>query len=409
MQIVAYPHAENTGRLLMESLGIIAIIVVLVGSIIFIHELGHFVAAKLIGVKVITFSLGFGKRLWQRKIGETTFCLSMVPFGGYVLPASGPNPTVGPNHKSPKILRAIGQFSEEELAEIEKSSTASHGTLAHASFWGKMFFYTNGLIFNVLSAYLVIFAYFYCAFVTKYTDPNLIVESVKADSAVGVAGLLPGDRIVVWDGKESPAISEIKSSLKANVNDAPIPILVNRDGERLAFTIVPKRVVSPGSGKSKRHVGFQLAGTKGKPPIGLVASESAVFIGTTFKEISLNMLSLTGVYKAKNQGKNSNEEIESFNFVGGMVQLGVVASQDLLNFLTYFVLLSISIVILNALPIPACDGSQILVHLVEGIRGKPVPFVVKERLSCCGLYLMLALFGFSIVMDAYEVVSRLIS
>ena len=67
---------------LKESLGIVAIVVLLLGSIIFIHELGHFVAAKLIGVKVITFSLGFGKRLWHRKIGETTFCISAIPLGG---------------------------------------------------------------------------------------------------------------------------------------------------------------------------------------------------------------------------------------------------------------------------------------------------------------------------------------
>lgn len=393
----------------MESLGIVAIVILLLGSIIFIHELGHFVAAKLIGVKVITFSLGFGKRLWQRKIGETTFCLSVIPFGGYVLPASGPNPTVSPDHKSPKILKSIGQFSPEELQELEASSTAQKGTLAHASFLGKLFFYTNGLIFNVVSAYLVMFSYFYVTSSTNYTDPNLIVESVKEESAVGAAGMLPGDRIVVWDGKESPTLADLRSSLKANVNDAPIPIQVLRNGERIPFTIVPKRVVSPGSGKSKRHLGFQLVGTMGSPPLGILATECARFIGAAFKGISLDMLHSLGLFEIESQGKSTDEESDSFNFVGGMAQLGVMASQSVAEFSLYFVLLSVSVVILNALPIPACDGSQILVHFVEGIRGKPVPFVVKERLSCCGLYLMLGIFGLSLMMDAYEVVARLIS
>lgn len=393
----------------MESLGIIAIVVLLLGSIIFIHELGHFVAAKLIGVKVITFSLGFGKRIWQRKIGETTFCLSVIPFGGYVLPASGPNPTVGPDHKSPKILKAIGQFSPKELDELEASSTASSRTLAHASFFGKLFFYTNGLIFNVVSAYIAMFAYFYATTVTRYTDPNLIVESVKSESAVGIAGMLPGDRIVVWDGKASPSVADLRASLKANINESPIPIQVARNGERLAFTIIPKKVVSPGSGKTKRHLGFKLFEHTGSPPMGVVATECVKFIGATFKGLSLDMLSVAGLYESKKIARDVDEEAGSINFVGGMAQLGVMASKSVDDFLLYFVLMSISVVILNALPIPACDGSQILVHLIEGIRGRPVPFVIRERLSCCGLYIMLALFAFSLMMDAYEVVARLVA
>jgi regulator of sigma E protease len=115
---------------IIESLLIIATSVVTLGAIILVHELGHFIAAKLVGIKVITFSVGFGRRLWQKKIGETTFCLSMIPLGGYVLPASGPRANVSENHRSPKILRTIGSFSADELKELETSSTATSGTLA---------------------------------------------------------------------------------------------------------------------------------------------------------------------------------------------------------------------------------------------------------------------------------------
>jgi len=124
----------------MDSPIIIGTATLLFAAIILIHELGHFVAAKLVGIKVITFSVGFGKRLWSKKIGETTFCIAAIPLGGFVLPARGPSSKAPEGHRSPKIMYSIGQFGDDEKRQIEESTTATSGTLAHASFWAKLFF-----------------------------------------------------------------------------------------------------------------------------------------------------------------------------------------------------------------------------------------------------------------------------
>ncbi len=390
---------------IIESLLIIATSLVTLGAIILVHELGHFAAAKLVGIKVITFSVGFGRRLWQRKIGETTFCLSMIPLGGYVLPASGPRANVPKDHQSPKILHTIGSFSAEELRELETSSTATSGTLAQAGFFAKLFFYMNGLIFNVILAVAVIFVQFYFFVEAREKSPNFEIATVFKNSPAASAGLRSGDRLQTVNGVRVESwIAFYKAWFDAGVS-SPITITVMRGSEQVRANYVPGQRMDARKGNERPDIGFSAALIPRKQ--GIV--ECAWLATKTFFELMVEIPKALLPSSPDTKDKATESDGSSLGFFGGMVQLGVIASANFESFAFLFLVTSVAVVLLNALPLPACDGSQVMILVLEKIYGKEFSFLVKERISCAGLLLGFGLMAASIVGDAVEVMGRWLS
>lgn len=190
--------------------------IVLLGLVIFIHELGHFIAARIFNVKVFTFSLGFGKSLFKYKKGETEYRISLIPLGGYV--------------------KMLGEGMNDDVPENE-----IHRSFSGKVWWQKVVIVTAGPVFNILFA---MFLYFLVSFY-HHTDTAAIVEYVAPESPALAAGLLEGDRVVEIDGKKIYVWDDLQAAMpKPNENGCPEVTLsvvsYGSDSPRIV-KITPKR------------------------------------------------------------------------------------------------------------------------------------------------------------------------
>lgn len=184
--------------------------VVLLGILIFVHEFGHFIVARLSGVGVLKFSLGFGPKIFGKKIGETEYVLSWIPLGGYV--------------------KLLGEAGGEELPpEDEKRSFYKQPT------WKKLIIVLAGPVFNFLLA-IVIFA-----IVFMYGIPNLstVIGSMPADSVARQAGIMTGDRVLSVDGTKVRFFDELDSLIQDS-KGRELKIVVQRGSEEKTLTVKPK-------------------------------------------------------------------------------------------------------------------------------------------------------------------------
>ncbi|PKN77333.1 MAG: RIP metalloprotease RseP, partial [Deltaproteobacteria bacterium HGW-Deltaproteobacteria-10] len=198
-------------------------VIVLLGVLIFIHELGHFLAARIGGVGVLKFSLGFGPKIFGKKIGETEYVLSWIPLGGFV--------------------KLLGEADDQTLTpEDEKRSFLKQPT------WKKMLIVLAGPVFNFLLA-LVIFVIVFMSGV-----PNLTTEigEVQKNSAAYNAGLISGDKIIAIDGKAIRHWEDLRPII-AEGKGKEAEIVVERNTQKKQFLIRPM------AAKSKNVFGEEIS------------------------------------------------------------------------------------------------------------------------------------------------------
>jgi regulator of sigma E protease len=199
--------------------------IVLVGVIVVVHEFGHFIVAKMCGVRVEAFSFGFGPRLFGFKYGETDYKISLLPLGGYVKmtgEASEQNLEVGSDKSAP-------------APEIDPASDPG-SLLAHPR-WQRMLIGAAGPIANfVLAIAVMLFYYAFINEIPTVTVKTPTVEWVTPDSAADVAGLKAGDEIVRFDTANQPEWEKVFERIKLNANQQ-IPVTVNRQGKTLQLSL----------------------------------------------------------------------------------------------------------------------------------------------------------------------------
>lgn len=189
--------------------------VFVLGVLIFVHELGHFLMARRIGVRVLTFSLGFGPKLLSFKRGDTEYCVSAIPLGGYVKMA-GENP--------------------------EDTRTGASDEFLSKSKWQRFQVLVMGPVMNLAFALVVMALVLYQgAQVPAYGERPAIVGAVKTDSPAAKAGLQTGDVIVTVDGKPVPTWEELALAVLPKAN-REVNLLVERNGRPLTLTVVPNAV-----------------------------------------------------------------------------------------------------------------------------------------------------------------------
>jgi regulator of sigma E protease len=184
--------------------------IILLSVLIFVHEFGHFLAARIAGVGVLKFSLGFGPKIIGKKIGETEYVLSLIPLGGFV-----------------KLLGESG--TEELLPEDEKRSFFKQAT------WKRMLIVLAGPVFNFLLALLI----FIIVFI--YGLPNLtaVVGEVQKESAAFASGMMSGDKIIAIDGHKVIFWEEIKP-LIAEGKGKEMEVVIERGAVEKHFLIKPR-------------------------------------------------------------------------------------------------------------------------------------------------------------------------
>lgn len=344
---------------------IIAVVVVL-GGLIFFHELGHFAMARLLGMGVKTFSLGFGPRLLGIKSGNTDYRVSAFPLGGYV-----------------QLAGESGNEEEDELFPETQLFSARPP-------WQRMLVVAAGPVFNFILAFL-------CFWVLLLANGEMVmsptVGAVLDGSPAKAAGFQAGDRVLSVDGKEVAYWHDMVDEIRARAVHS-LEIVVERDNEKLDFTLTPRLE------KHKNIFGEEIQ----VPIIGVQASGKMLSIpveglglSTALNQTWFNIkLVVTGFVKLV-------ERIIPLESLGGPIFLmqavhdGTKAGIDQLVYLT--AVISINLGIINLLPIPVLDGGHILYFTIEMVMRRPVNERWRGIATRLGIMFLLALMTLAIYND----------
>lgn len=358
--------------------------ILVLGILIFVHELGHFIVAKLFNVKVEKFSLGFGPKLLGRQIGETEYLLSAFPLGGYVKMFGEGGVIEG--ETPPHTEETEKSYDEEsgealdeppELTEEEKARS-----FAHKPVLARIAIVMAGPLFNLFFAWLI---FIVLCMIGVPTVTSRIGEVLK-DKPAARAGLMKNDLVTVINGKKVTQWDDI-AGLIADSKGNPVSLTVQRGSETLQFTITPEpRIAKNLFGESvKGHaIGIAAAGevvTDVSDPL------QALVKGTrqTWKVIDLTILSLVKMV----------QRVVPLDSVGGPIMIAKMAGETAQmggsSFLAFMALLSINLGVLNLLPVPVLDGGHLFFYFCELIFRRPVSRKVREYAQQVGLFLLLSL------------------
>lgn len=348
---------------------IIATIIVL-GVLIFVHELGHFLVAKLSRVGVLTFSLGFGPKLFGKKVGETQYQVSMVPLGGYV--------------------KMIGEEPGEKLPPelLPKSFSAQ-------PVGRRLGIVFAGPFFNFLFAVVA----FSVAFVVGL--PTLLPEvgEIKPDFPAYQAGLQPGDRILEVNGSPVKRWEDLAKVIHES-SDRPLRLKIGRKQETIQISVIPQASIQKNLFGDDVRVGLIGISPSGKTFIERTDPFSAVY-RAVLQSWRVTELTVVSIYKII-EGKISAKTI------GGPILIAQLAGQQakagFLSLVIFMAVISINLVILNILPIPVLDGWHLLIFLLEAVIGRPVSLKIRERAQQIGVFIII----FIMLLVFYNDITRII-
>jgi regulator of sigma E protease len=347
-------------------------VIILLGVLIFVHELGHFLVAKYSGVGVLKFSLGFGPRLAGKKIGETEYLLSLIPLGGYV--------------------KLLGESDNDEIPEEdERRSFLKQPVLK------KIGIVVAGPGFNLLFA-IVVFSLVYMIGVPVLTSE---VGGVQEGSAAFEAGIQKKDVILSINDREVSCWSTIAD------------IVSKSDGGKLKITIernnsVKDIYVSPQLAKAKNVFGEDIDIYR----IGISASSHTVIerqnpfmaIGSgveqTWYITKLTLISIVKMIKGELSPKA----------LGGPIMIaqmtGTYAREGMIQFLFFMALLSVNLGILNLLPIPVLDGGHLFFYMIELVTRREVNVKWREMAQQAGIALLIMLMIFVFYNDIIRIFGK---
>ena len=338
--------------------------------LIVLHELGHFAAAKAVGMRVERFSLFFGKPLASFRRGETEYGVGWLPAGGYV--------------------KITGMNPHEELPD-----EVAHRAYFRQPVWKRLVVIGAGPFVNLVLAFLILWALFWARGTAESTN---IVERVEPDSpAVGV--LQPGDRIVAVDGREGD-LTVLSRQIGTHRCEgrptdgceatSPARVRIARDGRERTVALTPRYDAE----EKRTRVGFGFraefvdlgpasAAEKSVDTMWLVTSETVGVIVRLFysPEARDNVSGIVGSYETTR--RTFDVDIAQAVFILGLI--------------------SLSLAVVNLFPFLPLDGGHIFWALAEKVRGRAIPFAVMERASVVGFVLIIMLFVIGLENDVSRI------
>ena len=360
--------------------------IVLLGILVFVHELGHYLVAKISGVRVSAFSIGFGKELWgfTDKSG-THWKLSAVPLGGYCMFEGDSDASSSTNQKD-----------LENLSEEDKK-----GLFAFQNPFKKLAIVLGGPGANYLFAILVFTCIFF--FLGKFNFPPVVGEVISG-SAAETVGIQSGDRILTINGKKVQHFDDIRREVDM-ITDGKAVVKVERGEATVTFKFPLKEIeTKEGDGTVSKRA---MLGVRSLNTVEVDYNKLSLW--ESFKEASVETWVITettlrGIGQMIT-GKRSGEE------VGGILRIaemsGDISKQEgVLDFVVFMALLSINLGLINLFPIPVLDGGHVVIYMVEIITRREVNEKVKEWLFRIGLSLILALMLFATWNDIVRLFNR---
>jgi regulator of sigma E protease len=411
------------------------------GVIIVVHEAGHLLVAKAFGVRVLTFSVGFGKRLWGIQRGETEYRVSAVPLGGYV--------------------RLSGENPEEATSDPRDFLSKPR--------WQRVLVYLAGPAMNVLLALLIFAGLFMVGIRIPYLpDVPAVVGVVEPGSSAAQAGIQSGDRILSVNGRAVEDWQKVLMGLITSPSGSDVRLALERKGSRLEKIVRPNDIKGQGrdsaglfpllrpqiikvlAGSPAQTAGFQ-SGDEIRTINGRPIADNNDFIAQIEKQGGKNVvvevirdgqpLNLTVVPRNDNGtgkigveigvfqkygparafvmsarynvliveetlsilGKIFTREVSAKNAFAGPIEIakqsGEAARRSFKDLIYLMGFLSISIAFMNLLPIPILDGGQIFILLIEEVIRRDLSLQVKEVVSQVGFFMILALMVMVIYFD----------
>ena len=325
------------------------------GILVTVHEFGHFITAKLTGMKVEEFSIGFGPNVYQQQEGETLYSLRMLPLGGY-------NKIAGMDPDDP----------EDPERGFNSKPVSS-----------RMLVILAGSLMNILLPVVIFFGLF-LAFGMDVPENKPVLGQIIEGYPAEQSGLKEGDRILSINGKPVHEWLDIRKNI-ADSGMQPIPFEIQRDTEKLTITVTPG--VNPETGKPFIGVVSSLKNVRLTPVQAVVASVTAT------KNIIKNMYAslyhmVTGKTKAEFSGP-----------VGVAKMAGEVAHKGFDRLMQFTAMLSLNLAIINLLPLPALDGGHFLILLIEAVTGHKLGKTAMQNIQKVGVAMILALTIFATFKD----------
>ncbi len=348
-------------------MGILIALLVL-SVLIFFHELGHFTAARIFGVQVDVFSIGFGKRLWTKKIGKTEWSISAVPLGGYV------------------------KMKGQDDTDPTKKSFDADSYNAKAP-WQRIIILLAGPFANFLMAFLLYLAIAYMG-VPKFLPE---VGKVQPDTPAYNVGIQKGDKILQINHKPIKYWEDIGKEIKGSSGN--ISMLVDRNGSKLHFTLTPKIIEDKnifGEPIKSRIIGISLSGSR-------VIVHYTLLDGFKYawdETVRASTLIFQSVQKLLTGAVGADK-------LGGIITIVDVTAQashaGILALFFFTALISVNLGVLNLLPIPALDGGHIMFNLYEMLRGKEPNETVMYYMTVTGWIIL----GSLMMLGLYNDIHRL--
>lgn len=346
------------------------------GLLITIHELGHFFFCKLFKVRTPSFSIGFGPRVFSKKIGDTDFALSLIPLGGYVEIAGSAE---------------MGQGSQQEAFARDESS------FAVKPYYQKLLIMLGGIFFNML------FAYIACSFLfmvgiqnppALWPPQTALVGRVAEGSTAEQSGIKAGDRIITAifddgtivtdDALELAAASRIRSGHQ-------VSLIIERDNQPLTLQATIGQTVR--DNKTIGALGIEFA----RPSVPAHNPFTAIKKGINL--VHYYTIKLVDALISKFRHREIGE------VTGPLGLISIVAEESSAGYAAFLLLLtfiSINLAVFNLIPIPILDGGQIVIHSIEALFKRELPLRIKEIIGLTSWVLMGALLLYATYYDLWH-------
>ncbi len=322
-------------------------IVLVFGGLIFVHELGHFLVAKRVGVLVTEFAIGFGPRVAAIRRGETVYALRLLPLGGFVRLAG-----MYPPRDASEVPPPGRGFNDKTVAQ--RMAIASAGPAMNVALAAALL----ALILAVLGVRL----------------PVPVVDAVEPGRPAAEAGLRPGDAIVAIDGQPVRSWLDVQRAIAASPG-RPLTLTLRREGREVTVAATPEEVEGRGFLGVRPRVELR------RLPLWAAALEGVRWTGHIVK------LTVEGLAAAV-RGEGGADILGP---VGIGQQIGEASRQGWTTLLFLAAVLSVNLGLLNLLPFPALDGSRLVFLLVEAVRGRPVDPERENWIHAVGFALLMLL------------------